>query len=130
MRSALGGSRPMTNWRPHHPSARDLGCRFGARAHAGDVLAHLGDAARVACGADLIVEPHCRELGVRRQSGGDDPGERIELSGSYRILSWWRRLEIARELPGRDPVVHHAAADAETLGDGRLRQAVIEEMLK
>jgi hypothetical protein len=31
---------------------------------------------------------------------------------------------------GRDPVVHDAAADAEALGDGRLRQAVIEEMLK
>ena len=30
---------------------------------------------------------------------------------------------------GRDPVVHHAPADAEALGDGQFRQAFIEQML-
>jgi hypothetical protein len=33
-------------------------------------------------------------------------------------------------LAGLEPVIDHAAAHAEALGDGGLRQAIIEQMLK
>jgi hypothetical protein len=108
----------------------DQRLRLGSRAHARHVVADLGNPSRVAGGADLVVESDGGELGVGRQARPDDPGEGIELRGSRWILSRGRGVDVPLELAGRDPVVHDAAADAEALGDGRLRQAVIEEMLK
>ncbi|MDB4909138.1 MAG: hypothetical protein JWO05_3922 [Gemmatimonadetes bacterium] len=105
-----------------------LGLRPGP--DAGDIVTHLGDPARVAGGADLLEQPHRGELGVGRQPGRDDPGKGIELRGPRRILARRRGLDVAPELAGRDPVMHHAAADAEALGNGRLGQAIIEQMLK
>jgi len=104
--------------------------RLGSRPHPSDIVAHLRDPARVAGGADFLEQPHGRELGIGREPSGDDPGEGIELGAPRRVLPGRRGGDVAGELAGRDPVVHDAPAHAKALGDGGLRETVIEEMLK
>jgi hypothetical protein len=104
--------------------------RLRAGAHARDVLAHMRDAARIARGADFLEQSHGRELGIGREPGGDNAHEWIELGRPRRILPGRCRLDIAAQLAGGDPVMHHAPAHAKALGDGGLRQTLIEQMLK
>ena len=106
------------------------GLRLGSRSHAGHVLAHLRHATRIAGRADFAEEPHCRQLGIGREARGDDRFIGRELRRTGRVVPRRRGVEIARQLPRRNPVMHNAAAHAEALSDGGLREAIIEEMLK
>ncbi len=77
--------------------------------------------------ADFVKEPHRRELGIRRQPGGKNRLIRIKLRGARRRATRGGRALIAGQLTRDDPVVHHAPAHAETLGDGEFREAIIEK---
>ena len=109
---------------PHHR----LGLR--PRTHARHIVAHLGDPARIAGGADLVEEADGRELRVGRKALVNDRGKRIEAASPRDGTRRDRRVHVAGELAGREPVIDHAAADAEALSDGGLGQAIIEQMLK
>jgi len=76
-------------------------------------------------------------------AGGECPPVRPEGAGIclftragiwvffYRVRSPRDRgVHCPGELAGGEPVVDHATAHAEALGDGRLGQAIIEQMLK
>ena len=91
---------------------------------------HAFAATWIACRVHFVVQPDGRQLGKGGQPRRDDRVIGHELDRAGRVLPRRGRGEIAGHLPGRDPVMHPPAADAESLGDGCFREAILEKMLK
>src|ERR1019366_1417096 len=98
---------------------------LGAWAHFQHVVAQLRDAARIAGGATLVEEPHRTQRGIGREALIDQRGEWIQLLRAPGRSSRRDRIDLAIELPGRDPVMNGPKADAELLGDVGLVQTQV-----
>jgi len=108
----------------------DDGLWLGTRAHLRDVVAELGDPAGVPRGADLLEEPHGAELRVSPQAGGDDGVVGLELRGACRANARAAPGQIALQLPGRDPVIHAAAAHAQLTGNRGFGQTLVQQVFE
>jgi hypothetical protein len=95
------------------------------RPNARDVVAQLRDAAGVAGRGYFGHEADRRERRVRREALLDDGLERVELGRPRRRPPRRRRIEIARQRAGGDPVVNDGAAHAEAAGQWRSWKAAL-----
>lgn len=105
-----------------------LGLRTGT--HPGHVVAELRDPTRVARGADLLEEPDAAELRIRREAGADDRLVGGQAGGPSDPDAAAAPRQIAVHLPGRDPVVDEAPADAQLPGNGGFGQALVQQVFE
>jgi hypothetical protein len=110
----------------------DDGLLWGLRPDRPDVLLHLGVAAGIASGLNLLEESYGREFGIGLKPGQDDALVGVDLTGNRRSRAVVDGLgtQVSVQLPVLDPAVNGSAADAKHLGHRGYGHALFEIMSK